>query len=160
MNNGYTSCPRTAKTNNDDNRNNSVTVTVPTFMREDDKNEVHLPQLRASDLEHLKAVDPFLYYSIPNVREQTLKLKDVSCEGMRICKHHRQNQALRSLETDKVVLPAQRVDRKSRISFEGYIDAVFFEMMADAEGTNRERDEFGMPNDPIANLLSERKHKK
>lgn len=157
--NGYPSCPRTTKTN-DGSRNNSVTVTVPTFKRKDDKNEVYLPQLRASDLQHLKAVDPFLYYSIPSVREQTLKLKDFSYEGMRIGKDHpRQNQAVRSLETGEVVLPPQRIDRKSRISFEGCIDAVFFEMMDDAEGTNRDRDEVGIPHDPIASLLFERKHK-
>lgn len=81
----------------------------------------------------LKAIDPFLYYSIPSMQKRALKLKDMPCASFYIERSHGGlNRSVCALEE---ILPAQTVDQKSHISFEGHIDTVVFDMVALLERT-------------------------
>ncbi len=155
MINGYTSGISTPNPNVDGN--GAVTVSIPTFKCDAVKNEVRMPEMRASDLENLRAKDPFLYYSIPSVRERAMKLKDIPYDSSFVgnASQHHQNGAIRLSNSEDVLLPAQTIDRKSRISFEGHVDMVFFEMLDECKRKRGDHEECDILDDALAELLSE-----
>ncbi|KAK1732525.1 hypothetical protein QTG54_016808 [Skeletonema marinoi] len=74
--------------------------------------------LSAQDLKHLKKRDPFLYYSIPGVRDATIRLEHADVDMHQIA----QNGLKRCCQTSFTSEPVAKVKRCTRISFECHID--------------------------------------
>uniref|UniRef100_A0A7S2L8L5 Uncharacterized protein n=1 Tax=Skeletonema marinoi TaxID=267567 RepID=A0A7S2L8L5_9STRA len=70
--------------------------------------------LSAQDLKHLKKRDPFLYYSIPGVRDATIRLEHADVDMHQIA----QNGLKRCCQTSFTSEPVAKVKRCTRISFE------------------------------------------
>eukprot|EP00984_Skeletonema_dohrnii_P004603 scaffold1634_cov118-Skeletonema_dohrnii-CCMP3373.AAC.1 len=74
--------------------------------------------LSAQDLKYLKKRDPFLYYSIPGVRDATIRLEHADVDMHQIA----QNGLKRCCHTSFTSEPVAKVKRCTRISFECHID--------------------------------------
>jgi len=83
---------------------------VPLTVKKDTE-EVDLHSMTEEDLKLLQKKDPFLYYSIPGVREAALSLKEV--------------------DYSKISQSACKVSRKTRVSFEKHTDLLLDELFGD-----------------------------
>mmetsp|Transcript_35496 Transcript_35496/g.52162 ORF Transcript_35496/g.52162 Transcript_35496/m.52162 type:complete len:158 (+) Transcript_35496:137-610(+) len=70
--------------------------------------------LSAQDLKSLKKRDPFLYYSIPGVRDATIRLEHADVDMHQIA----QNGLKRCCQTSFTSEPVAKVKRCTRVSFE------------------------------------------
>lgn len=82
--------------------------------REKAKEQINIKKFSANELNSLKERDPFMYYSIPAVRRDTLLFKDTV--------------AIRTKGSGDDLSP-QLVKRQSRISFECHTDLIMEEIM-------------------------------
>ena len=77
--------------------------------------------------------DPFLYYSIPAVREAALSLKEV--------------------DYSEVSQSAHKVSRKTRVSFENHTHLVIDDLLLGNEGDGLEESDLGELDDLLAMLF-------
>lgn len=93
----------------------SCSRTISTFPEEKPKKVIDTTDLNVEDIESLKKSDPFLYFSIPAVREATVHNRDIDLSNLRDCQ-------------------SSRVERCSRISFECHTDLLMEEFMEELSG--------------------------
>mmetsp|Transcript_15169 Transcript_15169/g.23387 ORF Transcript_15169/g.23387 Transcript_15169/m.23387 type:complete len:129 (+) Transcript_15169:87-473(+) len=86
-------------------------MNVPTATAKKDAKELDLHSTTEEDLISLQKKDPFLYYSIPGVREAEVSLQEV--------------------DFSKVVQAATKVSRNTRVSFECHTSVVMDELFGD-----------------------------
>ena len=113
-----------------------TTLTVPTkgaaSTDEAPKRVIDTRNLSEEDLEALKKQDPFLYYSIPTVRNAVLR----RCSAAHVTTTRRNPEPARS-RSRRGSCPSRvessMVERKSCISFECHTDLLLEDFMDDAE---------------------------
>ena len=117
-----------------------TTLTVPTkgaASTDDDeapKRVIDTRNLSEEDLEALKKQDPFLYYSIPTVRNAVLR----RCSAAHVTTTRRNPEPARSRSRSRRAscpsrVESSMVERKSCISFECHTDLLLEDFMDDAE---------------------------
>ena len=79
------------------------------------------------DLESLKKQDPFLYYSIPGVRDATVRFKradmhQIVQNGLRRCQSCPESSKASGTSCSEPPAPVIRVQRHTRLSFERHPD--------------------------------------
>ena len=103
------------------------------------------------DLESLKKQDPFLYYSIPGVRDATVLLEHADLHQV----------AQNGLQTSRTSEPVAKVQRCRRLSFECHPDLLLRDLIL--ENDTDVHDDMGNPqeglsmeslDDPISGLVS------
>ncbi|KAL7511000.1 hypothetical protein ACHAXN_007903 [Cyclotella atomus] len=105
--------------------------TVPTFRPKAPEKQVSVKDLSSQDLSELKKKDPFLYYSIPQVRRASFLQHDQM-----------------PIKGDE----AQKVTRQSRLSFECHGDLLLDDLVA---GIDQEMDDrFSQEDDLFMYMLS------
>ena len=75
--------------------------------------------ISAQDLKSLKKQDPFLYYSIPGVRDATVLLEHADTDMHQV--------AQSGLQTSGTSEPVAKVQRDTRLSFECHPDLLLWE---------------------------------
>ncbi|KAL7435485.1 hypothetical protein ACHAXM_004680 [Skeletonema potamos] len=90
---------KTSDSSRDDNAKR-IRLLVPTVTAKKATEDIDLNSMTEEDLKLLQKKDPFLYYSIPKVREATLSLKEV--------------------DYSEVSQLTCKVSRKTRVSFESH----------------------------------------
>eukprot|EP00984_Skeletonema_dohrnii_P026295 scaffold15605_cov78-Skeletonema_dohrnii-CCMP3373.AAC.2 len=85
--------------------------------------------LSAQDLKSLKKRDPFLYYSIPGVRDATVRLEHADVDmhqiaqiGLKMKRYCQSHSCPASIQTSFTSEPVAKVKRCTRISFECHVD--------------------------------------
>ncbi len=92
--------------------------------------------ISAQDLNSLKKRDPFLYYSIPDVREATIRLAG---EGEDVDMHQVALEGLMrhsfptSIKTSCESEPVAKVKRRTRLSFECHADLILADLLLELD---------------------------
>ncbi len=100
---------------------------VPTFPVETAPQHMDVSDLTSSDLASLKRNDPFMYYSIPSVKNAALRCRDASLTDLR---SSRKGSEIKSICNSLRKIP---VTRQRRISMECHPDLLVEEMFVDTE---------------------------
>ncbi len=135
-------------------------ITISTFApctTSASKNEIDTKSLSSSELKSLKNDDPFMYYSIPHVREAEFRLEEVDISKI--------NQS--STKCSRIFLPLRRprenqddanpsktVKRCSRISFECHADMAMDETLAKTGEGYAQEESFDVDFDAIMNCVA------
>lgn len=99
------------------------------------KKRINTTNLRSSDLESLKKNDPFLYYSIPGVRDAECFHSDVGPSS--IGSARRRNRInIQGHKED----PSSQVTRQTRISVECHSGLIMMEMLKELQTYNEEQE--------------------
>ncbi|KAL7515891.1 hypothetical protein ACHAWX_000964 [Stephanocyclus meneghinianus] len=114
-----TCCPKTIAA-----EAGTTDITIPTFPVETAPQQLDVTSLTSAELSELKINDPFMYYSIPSVRNAALHGKDVDASFLDV--------PSRSTSVDNEC-PKRSVTRKRRISTECHPDIMLEEIFADQE---------------------------
>lgn len=132
-----------------------IVITIPTFAPTTSTTasmkEIEPKSLKSSDLKALKNDDPFMYYSIPQVRGAEFRLEEV--DTSKINEPPRKKKC-RPRENEDDAEPSKTVKRRSRISFECHADLVLDETLAKTVDGHEE--ESFIDFDPIMNWLESR----
>ena len=106
--------------------------------------KVDLKNLSTSDLKSLKKNDPFMYYSIPSVRDASFFLEDIDIANIdKQSIRHNCTPCPSGIKTIKSMSSEQSISRKSRISFECHID-LLMQGYFDEESEEEEDDDLGV----------------
>ena len=91
-----------------------------------------LQQVTADDLETIKTQDPFMYYSIPEVRSARMQMREIDMKSVREATVRRNGSSRPSrLETatvdqqDEEIKSSAKVSRRTSISYECHPDMLF-----------------------------------
>ncbi len=102
--------------------------------------------LSAQDLQSLKKRDPFLYYSIPGVRDATVRLEHVDMHQIAQNGLRRGCQSCpASLQTASTSEPVAKVKRCTRVSFECHTD-----LLLDLDDLSNDHAEMGKALDDLS----------
>jgi hypothetical protein len=111
--------------------------TVPTFRPKAPEKQITVKDLSSQDLGELKKNDPFLYYSIPQVRK---------------AKFLQQDQSSLQIQGDG----AQKVTRQSRLSFECHGDLLLDDLLIDIARESADRSDVREDEDDLfLSMISE-----
>ncbi|KAL7462435.1 hypothetical protein ACHAXS_002817, partial [Conticribra weissflogii] len=106
-------------------RNITISTFAPCTTTASSNNQIDTNSLSSSELKALKNDDPFMYYSIPQVREAEFRLEavDISKINQPLTNCSRNFSPLRRhRENQDDANPSKTVKRCSRISFECHAD--------------------------------------
>ncbi|KAL3799797.1 hypothetical protein HJC23_010447 [Cyclotella cryptica] len=103
---------------------------VPTFPVEAASQQLEMTYVTSSDLAALKRNDPFMYYSIPSVKNAALHCKDVSVPLVDV--PSRRHASFSEIKSKDNALTKCVVTRQRRLSMECHPDLLMEEMLADA----------------------------
>ena len=106
--------------------------------------------ISVQDLQSLKKRDPFLYYSIPGVRDATVRLEDADTEMHQIAQNGLKTSAS-SIQSSGTT-PIAKVERCTRVSFECHPDLLWDEI-DEITTDNEEALEDFSPEDYLCNYL-------
>ena len=104
---------------------NSYTFIIPTKRSEPaQEKEIDTQKLTEDDLKRLKQKDPFLYFSIPAVRNAALFNKDLDMSSLQGRKSQCSSRDTASYPSQIESTPTTKVVRRSCISFECHPDLI------------------------------------
>ena len=100
-------------------------IMVPTkLMDEKPKKEVDLGSISLDDLESLKKTDPFMYYSIPQVKRATVLMRNIDMSSLL-------GPPARAAHQGEAPEVSQKVSRSTRHSFECHPDFFLGDLLWD-----------------------------
>ncbi|KAL7474629.1 hypothetical protein ACHAW6_000597 [Cyclotella cf. meneghiniana] len=104
---------------------------VPTFPIETAHQQLNITHLTSSDLAALKRNDPFMYYSIPSVKNVALNCKDVNASLLNVpSSRHSHCSEVKSKENASTKCT---VTRQRRLSVECHPDVLMEALLADSD---------------------------
>ena len=107
------------------------------------------------DLKSLKKQDPFLYYSIPGVRDATVQLRrtdmhQVAKNGLKKCQSCPESMnASGSTSSSSEPPVVVKVQRRTRLSFERHPDLLLRDLILDNDNDNDTHDDTGNPQEDV-----------
>ena len=111
------------------------------------KREIDLQQVTDDDLQTVKKQDPFMYYSIPGVRDAELQLKEIDISNLRNCL----SCAARMQTVRKKSI--SKVKRIACISYECHPDVLLEDFVNDEDSDGFDMDWDDGSGDPLNDLM-------
>ena len=148
----------TTAANDKDNANAEWTASVscyevPTATAAPTPTQVDVDNsISEQDLKSLKKQDPFLYYSIPGVRDATVRLKradmhQIVQNGLKRCQSCPESSKASGTPSEPPA-PVVKVQRRTRLSFERHPDLLLRDLILD-NNDNDAHDDMGNPQEDI-----------
>ncbi|KAL7484028.1 hypothetical protein ACHAW6_009671 [Cyclotella cf. meneghiniana] len=101
-------------------------ISVPTFAQEiKNKQQIYKNIMSSQDLALLKMSDPFLYFSIPAVKNAAFLNEDVNASTLKMLSREKYGGSFSKVKENQPFA----VNRKSRVSFECHVDLIFEHML-------------------------------
>ena len=107
--------------------------------------------ISVQDLKSLKKRDPFLYYSIPGVRDATVRLGDVDTDMHQIAQNGLKTSSAISIQASGTT-PVAKVQRCTRVSFECHPDLLWDEIDESTTDNEEALEDFSLE-DYLCNYL-------
>lgn len=105
--------------------------------KNDTQDELDIKNLSQEDVKSLRAIDPFMYYSIPGLRKASMHLQDIDhFNPEALCNPGVQRRSNASSRENKRPKRSTTVTRRTSISYEAHPDAIFdglFEELVELE---------------------------